>query len=251
MTEQEWLTGADVGEMVRYLEEEHRAHRFKKGQRQFRLFTSACCRLTWDLMTDERARQAVLLAERYADGLVSKDEMKAAHKAQSQAFIHVLNISHQYSPAFCAADCAHAATISLLYPNGSGGALFSTRYARFAMEFTNRATGFSFPSDGPKSASAQRQAAILRDVFGNPFRPVTFAPAWQRWNGGAVVGLARTIYEERAFDQLPVLADALEEAGCTETTILDHCRSIPAEQHVRGCWVVDGLKDGVRKNRTR
>src|SRR4051794_40179224 len=114
MTEDQWLTGADVSGMVRHLEEAHRTHRFKKGQRRLRLFTVACCRLVLPLMTDERARQAVGLAERYADGLVGKDEMKAAHQAQAKAFSYVLTISYQFSSAYCAADCAHAATISLL-----------------------------------------------------------------------------------------------------------------------------------------
>jgi hypothetical protein len=74
----------------------------------------------------------------------------------------------------------------------------------------------------------------LRDVFGNPFRPVTLDPAWRTAN---VVSLARAIYDERAFDRMPILADALEDAGCTSADVLEHCRR-PGE-HVRGCWVVD------------
>jgi hypothetical protein len=81
------------------------------------------------------------------------------------------------------------------------------------------------------------QARLGRDVFGNPFRPVTIDPAWSSWGGGNVVGLARMIYERRAFADLPILADALEEAGCTDPDILSHCRS--AGEHVRGCWVID------------
>jgi hypothetical protein len=77
---------------------------------------------------------------------------------------------------------------------------------------------------------------LLRDIFGNPFRRVAVDPAWLT---PGVVELARTIYEGRAFERMPELADALEEAGCHDSAILGHCR-VPGE-HVRGCWVVDAL----------
>ncbi|MFO0800999.1 MAG: hypothetical protein U0804_26330 [Gemmataceae bacterium] len=78
------------------------------------------------------------------------------------------------------------------------------------------------------------QADLLRDVFGSPFKPVNFTPAWRT---EAVVGLARGMYESRNFGPMPVLADALEDAGCADADILAHCRG--DGPHVRGCWVVD------------
>ena len=91
---------------------------------------------------------------------------------------------------------------------------------------------------------ARNQRELLLDVFGSPFRPPRVEAAWLAWNGGTVAKLARVIYRERRFADLPILADALEEAGCEDTTILSHCRGGaergPAE-HVRGCWVVDAL----------
>ena len=80
----------------------------------------------------------------------------------------------------------------------------------------------------------QPHSVIIRDIFGNPFRAVTFDPTWRTLS---VVRLAQTIYDERAFDKMPELADALERAGCRDEAILNHCRE-PGE-HVRGCWVVD------------
>jgi hypothetical protein len=74
-------------------------------------------------------------------------------------------------------------------------------------------------------------------VYGNPYRPVAIAPEWPRWKDGTVRNIAQAIYDERAFDRLPILADALEEAGCTNRDILNHCRCDGA--HARGCWVVD------------
>jgi hypothetical protein len=79
------------------------------------------------------------------------------------------------------------------------------------------------------------QLALMRDVFGNPFRPVTFDPAWRT---AAAVSLARQMYESRDFGNMPILADALEDAGCDSADILTHCRD-PKQVHVRGCWVVD------------
>jgi hypothetical protein len=84
-----------------------------------------------------------------------------------------------------------------------------------------------------------RVSGLLRDVFGNPFRRVTVDPPWLTWNDGTVVKLAQGIYDERSFDRLPVMADALEEAGCHNADILGHCRQ--PGPHVRGCWIVDLL----------
>lgn len=81
------------------------------------------------------------------------------------------------------------------------------------------------------------QASTLRDIFANPFSPVTIDSAWPTWNDGTVRRIAESIYEERAFDRMPILADALEDAGCDNTDILSHCRYLGP--HVRGCWVVD------------
>jgi hypothetical protein len=88
-------------------------------------------------------------------------------------------------------------------------------------------------------AEAKACAGVFLEVIGNPFQPVTLHPSWLAWHGGAVPNLARSIYDERAFERLPVLADALEEAGCDNADVLGHCRS--GGEHVRGCWVVDLL----------
>ena len=69
------------------------------------------------------------------------------------------------------------------------------------------------------------------------FRPVALNTAWLAWNDGTIPKLAQAIYDDRAFDRLPILADALEDAGCTDADILGHCRG--GGEHTRGCWVVD------------
>jgi hypothetical protein len=84
-----------------------------------------------------------------------------------------------------------------------------------------------------------RRCAWVRDLFGNPFRPRSLNAAWLHWNDGAVRKTVRTIYDEGRFADLPLLADALEEAGCDDAFLLHHCRQ--AGGHVRGCWAVDLL----------
>ena len=76
---------------------------------------------------------------------------------------------------------------------------------------------------------------VFRDIFDNPFRPVTFSPEWRT---DTAVAIAREMYESRDFSAMPILADALQDAGCDSDDILNHCRN-PKGVHVRGCWVVD------------
>ena len=79
------------------------------------------------------------------------------------------------------------------------------------------------------------QCRIIREVFGNLFRPVTFSPDWRT---DTALSLARQMYESREFSAMPILADALQDAGCNDEHILTHCRDA-SQIHVRGCWVVD------------
>ena len=103
----------------------------------------------------------------------------------------------------------------------------------------NRVLCYSKALQLPLLEERRQLAVILRDVIGNPFRSVSVLPSWLAWNDGAIRKMAQAIYDGRAFDRLPLLADALEEAGCADADILSHCRE-PGE-HVRGCWVVDLL----------
>jgi hypothetical protein len=88
--------------------------------------------------------------------------------------------------------------------------------------------------DGWDAVEARWQTAILRDVFGNPFRPVEFSPNWRT---ETAVALATRVYAERDFSLMPILSDALQDAGCEDADVLGHCRG--PGPHVRGCWVLD------------
>lgn len=95
------------------------------------------------------------------------------------------------------------------------------------------------PAETIEPEEKARQCDLIRDIFGNPFQPVHVDQAWREWSGGIVVRLAKTIYDERRYGDLPILADALEEAGCRDGRMLAHCRQLA--RHVRGCWVLDAL----------
>jgi hypothetical protein len=81
------------------------------------------------------------------------------------------------------------------------------------------------------------QVAIVKDIFGSQFRPVAFSPTWRT---STAVTVARQMYDAREFSAMPILADALQDAGCDSDDVLNHCREVGAV-HVRGCWVVDGV----------
>jgi hypothetical protein len=95
--------------------------------------------------------------------------------------------------------------------------------------------GYDHPAPAPEAAALCR---LLRDLF-TPFAAPRVEPAWRVANDGAVPKLARVIYDERVFERMPILADALEEAGCDHAGLLGHCRS--GEGHVRGCWALDAI----------
>ncbi|MBX9583841.1 MAG: hypothetical protein K2X87_26365 [Gemmataceae bacterium] len=84
------------------------------------------------------------------------------------------------------------------------------------------------PDDGAGAAD------LVRCIFGNPFRPVAFSPDWRT---STAVALARGMYDARDFAPAPVLADALEDAGCADPDVIGHLRA--SGPHARGCWVVD------------
>jgi hypothetical protein len=116
----------------------------------------------------------------------------------------------------------------------SDSSIFLNRDARRALHETVRAPHSSWKTGWEDAVRVQ--PLLLRDIFGNPFRPVAADPNWLTAD---VIALARGIYDDKAFDRMPILADALQDAGCVNEDVLSHCRT--AQVHARGCWVVDLL----------
>jgi hypothetical protein len=223
MTEEEWLACTDLQKMLEFL-------RGRASARKLRLFACACCRSTWHLLTDERSRRAVEVAERYADGEATGEEMAAARAAAEVVALDPTGDDAWEAAEAVARDAAWDAAEAVAWK----AAWAAARAAWDAAEDTGAA------------AWDAASAALLRDIFGNPFRRVRVESAWLAWQGGIVPRLAQAAYEHRHLPEghldparLAVLADALEDAGCQDDELLGHLRG--PGPHVRGCWVVDQL----------
>lgn len=259
MTEQEWLTSTDPSAMLTHIQG-------KVSDRKLRLFACSCCRQVWDGVpcewcqwqgieireghdavqaiidwgkqkkncrhchgtgrTGPRSRRAVEVAERYADGEATEEELKQARISA----LHVEVQGHQLEANEAMAVVSESAF--------------------------DAAHTIARPADAIPPA---QKAALLREIAGNPFRPVSWEwqwhsiwssppknpkpsfrwrPSWVRYPGiwESALHIAHDIYDERRWDDLPILWDALSEAGCTNETIRTHCLE---KTHVRGCCVVD------------
>jgi hypothetical protein len=219
MTEQEWLVADRPGGLFRRL-------RGRADDRRLRLFTYACWHRLRHLVADGGLRRFLGLLEPLADGLAPADEIDRARRG-------ALDTVEQLDP-FRARTREQLVAANLALWGAHANARTAARQAARTAHRVAAEIG-----DWAAAAEDKAQCDLLRDVFGNPFRPVNVDPAWLRWNGGAVRRMARTIYDERRFADLPILADALEEAGCGDEQLLSHCRG--GGEHVRGCFAVDCL----------
>jgi hypothetical protein len=225
MTEEEWLAAKfpQPEEMLNSLGP-------SASPRKLRLFMVACARRVLPTEPDEAMIEALDVAERFADALAkSKDLRRARESLTATQPARAKRWNPLYSGHVRSVPAWHAnrEQIARGAREGAGCCAWSS---------TRRAWAGSVAMTYPDDEFAA-QAALLRDIFGNPFRPVALDPAWLTSD---VVALARGIYEEKAFDRMPILADALQDAGCANEDVLNHCRDANAA-HVRGCWVVDLL----------
>jgi hypothetical protein len=171
--------------------------------------------------------KAVAGAEDFADGQTTGTALETVHNAAWVTWYNVLEpVSHQGDQLLA------CAAVEVSQPSAYGAALA----ARKGLVEIAGALGIEkeFPGD------LMLQCNILRDIVGNRFRSTSdISPEWLSCNEGTVEKLARSIYEQRTFDRLPILADALEHAGCHDEAVLAHCRD--SGPHNRGCWVIDLL----------
>jgi hypothetical protein len=237
MTEAEWLASEDPDQMLSHA-------RDWLTERRLRLFASACCRRLALHLKDQRSLRLVDTSERFADGLATRDELSRAFEGATEAYEAI-----RWQSGDAVTQGAAAAVLGL----GEDGDLIqvfegtrdvgAARGAARAREHRPETPGWPRRDDQyEEQEGAERgeheeaaaQADLVRDFICNPFRPVAFDPTWRT---DTVVALARGMYESRDFGAMPILADALQDAGCDSDDILDHCRG--SGPHVRGCWVVD------------
>lgn len=227
MTEAEWLVSEDPAAMLRVVTGEAEGPHAGGviSPRKLRLFACACCRHpgVWPLLTDPRSRRAVEVAERYADGEADNAELLDAEGQASESELVPHEVAPSDLPSWVArSDAMHAAEVINQYGTRAGI---------------------------PDAA----RAALLREIVGNPWRPIKklhrlFGEGQPDHLPGnldtcfmteTVRGIAGRAYESRDWAALPILADALEDAGCTNAGILGHLRG--PGPHCRGCWALDLL----------
>jgi hypothetical protein len=236
MTEHDWLTCTNPQSMLDFLRTIGTA-----SERKLRLFAVTCCRRIWPLLVDERSRRAVEIAERHSDGDVDKEQLWVA-QAEARRTAEAAHWENQPGPVQTAAEAVVPVVAEHVGPDE----------VRYVVESAAEAAGDQATDDTwhtPGKTDHERwaaeqtiyreavdkeceaDAAHLRCIFGNPFRPVSLDTSWLT---RPVLTLARSGYEERKLPEgtldpgrLAALADALEESGCTDAELLAHVRSPP------------------------
>jgi hypothetical protein len=238
MTEAEWLDCNNPQKMLVFLAR-------PPAERRMLLFAVACCKRVEALLIDERCVEALRRLGRLAEGGLDPAESDEGSKLAYEAIRTIgrsqLELDRRRRSGVPSADLKdEAARLSRL-----DNAAWAVYTALMGAKYQTLPVPYSY---GPVSlmnrcrnalgnepdAERKYHANVLRDIFGNPVRPVTLDPAWLT---PKVVALAQDVYDNRTFVRLPLLADALEQAGCNNADILAHCRG--PGPHVLGCWLVD------------
>jgi hypothetical protein len=242
MSENDWLTWWDAFDLLSWCEDDEA----RLSERKLRLFAVACCRTIWPLLAEDLSRRAVKVAEAFADDQTSQEELQAVRSAAEVA-------RQNTQPAASGATPAREDVFA--YGFASLAELLTQAdfiYRHMAQDVADVVSGIAFRAAIPPQlwgtaegeavamkvfdASGPVECDLVREIFCNPLRPVSVAPTWRT---PQAIAIAQTVYDERQWQDLPLLADALEDAGCTDEAILSHCRG--PGPHARGCWPVDLL----------
>jgi hypothetical protein len=256
MDEKEWLACMRPKPMLRFLIGTDRPRvidveafpHCKGSDRKLRLFACACYRRIHHLLPNPRARAAVEVAERFADGRAASAELQQAWSGL-QAVLEALEGTWRAADGTERTELlpdheALALAFQVCRDEAPKAAWYATYNASWtAAAIAHPRAALSDPAfRATESAEEQVQANLLRCIFGLlPFRPFPLDPLWPAWNEGMAVKLAEGIYQDRDFssERMGVLADALEDAGCADEQILTHLRE--PGLHAQGCWVIDSL----------
>jgi hypothetical protein len=207
MTEAEWLACRDPHETLGAVG--------TGSTRRLRLLACAALRRVWSEIRDDRCRDQLRAAEQYADDLITDAALDRASAEADAAYEEVI------------AGRRHSEVVALHAAVATAAGEIEAR--QISLVFRAAADVAPFGSNEPAI-----QAGLVREIFGNPFRPPHFNAAWRTSD---VLPLATGIAAANAFDRMPILADAPQDAGCDDDDLLGHCRG--PGPHVRGCWAVD------------
>jgi hypothetical protein len=215
MTEAEWLAASDTVALLAEL-----GSRGPTSERKLRLFAVTCCRRS-ATTSEPRLTRALQVAELAADGCATPGERAAAREdvldvLELQVEDGTFALGHVSDDRVFGVPSSADVILALVNVKP-----YDVRAASDCAHTFNRTSHYVL--------------YMVREIFGNPFRPVRFDPAWRT---DTALAVARQMYESREFGAAPILADALQDAGCHCETALAHCRAAK-HVHVRGCWVVD------------
>jgi hypothetical protein len=239
VTEAEWLSSKTPMKLL-----EHVQGNGDATVRKLRLLTVACCRRVERWFLGDNQKEALNSLERHADEVATSNDLSVIQHASNVGYLPEnpvgLEIDHLEAVSSAASVLCEALRYDRLLSARSAYRLPLYETIRYTGE-TAAAAAITFGKQGSRALPAELAeheaiALVVHDIFGNPFRPVTLNPSWLT---STVLALANGIYTEKAFDRMPILADALQDAGCDNEDILNHCRQVG--EHVRGCFVVDLL----------
>jgi hypothetical protein len=202
-------------------------------ERKARLFEVACLRRLWEAPEVREYRWVVEVLERSADEPVPAVERESAARALFRVVENATWVmGGMYGQLLKEPEHRDAHPWVMAVQTSDAMVILAGRALRISK---------GLPDDRPewdqRLPEERAQCDLLRDIFDNPFRPTEFSPAWLTSD---VLALARGIYADKAFDRMPILADALQDTGCDSDEVLNHCRDTSAK-HVRGCWVIDRI----------
>jgi len=218
MTEAEWLASNDPVAMLAVVQE-------RVTDRKARLFASVCLNLIAGRLDDPRIAETIRILEMWLRGDLSGSAIGDERRGSLTA--HVLAIPH--APGPFSDDIMQIVMAAL---GGSGPKIRVVAYLCLQVLI---ARPHPQHREDARQWERDRQVQLIREMFGNAIRPVNFNPSWRTSDA---VALAQTMYDSREFGAMPILADALQEAGCDNEEVLSHCRDTSLT-HIRGCWVVD------------
>jgi hypothetical protein len=228
MTEEEWLACGDPGEMLEALRGKVSAHRLWR-------FAALCWRRGARFLEDEASCRGVEALEALADG-VAIDDRCLRFTEEGEFLINLRDVPYgigiNQAPEFAAVAARNSVEAVAMAEAGEAGDPYLSLWARIVGD--DHATAQAPGAADGLSAALRSYSPLILEFFGNPFRPLSFSPDWRT---STAIALAQQMYDSRDFSAMPILADALQDAGCDNADILDHCRG--PEPHVRGCWVVD------------
>ncbi len=243
MTEDEWQAKHDPFLMLCHLQ-----NNALLDARNSRLFAVACCQRVASFLPNDVHRETIEVSARFVEGLATKQELQRLSEKLRSFYGEPPGAGYLEQPAEMCYLLSHwalrADDVDICL--GSRQAVLLVGYVHRigqvlrSEQWLGSDEWWEHEAESAMSTERLAQASLIRDIFGNPFHSRFPLPsAMLGWNDRTVPRIAEGIYADRAFDRMPILHDALLDAGCNDEALLSHCRN--PDGHVRGCWALDAI----------